>query len=100
MQMRTILSFMRQYSLPGKLSLRMRLIGLLGFLMAAVIFASPGKARIPHTPTPPMPGLGGEMAAKYLKHQGLYNSLRESVEAAPYGASYQVAIDPNFTGVK
>ena len=91
---------MRQYSLPGKLSLRMRLIGLLGLLMVAVTFAPPGKARIPHTPPPPTSGLGGEMAAKYLKHQGLYNSLREAVEAARYGASYQVAIDPNFTEVK
>src|SRR5215831_16114733 len=100
MQMRTILNFMRQYSLPGKLSLRMRLIGLLGLLMVAVTFAPPGKARIPHTPPPPTSGLGGEMAAKYLKHQGLYNSLREAVEAARYGASYQFAIDPNFTEVK
>src|SRR5262245_456731 len=99
--MRTMLSFMRRYFLSRKLSLRMRLIGPLGLLMAAaVIFASPGKARIAHTPPPPMPGLRGEMATKYLKHQGLYNSLREAVEAARYGASYQAAIDPNFTEVK
>jgi hypothetical protein len=99
--MRTILSFMRQYFLSRKLSLRMGLIGPLGLLMAAaVIFASPGKARIVRTPPPPMPGLRGEMATKYLKHQGLYNSLREAVEAARYGASYQVAADPNFTEVK
>src|SRR5262245_15216429 len=98
--MRTMLSFMRQYFLSRKLSLRMRLIGPLGLLVAAVIFAPPGKARIIHTPPPPMPGLRGEMAAKYLKHQGLYNQLREAVEAARYGASFQVANDPNFTEVK
>src|SRR5262245_15702833 len=98
--MRTILSFMRQYSLSRKLSLRMRLIGPLGLLVAAVIFASPGKARIIHTPPPPMPYLRGEIATKYLKHQGLYNSLREAVEATRYGASNRVAIDPNFTEFK
>jgi len=71
--MRTILSFMRQNSLSCKLGLRMRLIGSPGLLaVAAAIFASSGKTRIAHTPPLPMPGLRGEAAAEYLKHQGLH----------------------------
>jgi len=84
--MRTTLSFMRQNSLSCKLRFRMRLIGSLGLLtVAAAIFASSGKSRIAHTPPPPMPGLRGEAAAEYLKHQGLHNSLGEAVKAARYG---------------
>ena len=98
--MRIISSFMRRYSLSCKLNLRMRLIGPLGLLMAAVIFVPTGKARIAHTPPPPMPGLRGEEATEYLKHQGLYNSLGEAVMAARYGASYRITVDPNFTEVK
>jgi hypothetical protein len=81
--MRTIVSFVRQNSLKRRL--RMRLVAALGLLFAAVaIFALPGKTRIAHTPPPPMPGLRGEAAAEYLKHQGLYNSLCEAVKAARY----------------
>jgi hypothetical protein len=66
--------------------LRMRLIGSIGLLIvAAAIFASPGKTRLAHTSPPPMPGLRGEAAAEYLQHQGLHSSLAEAVKAARHG---------------
>jgi hypothetical protein len=81
--------------------MRTFLIGPLGLLMAAaVIFASPGKARITHTPPPPMPGLRGEMAGQYLKHQGLYNSVWDAVKAERYGSSNRVVIDTNVKELK
>jgi hypothetical protein len=84
--MRTILSLTHLNSLSHQPRLRMRLISSLGLLVvAAAIFASPGKARIEQAPDPPMPGLRGEMAIEYLKQQGLYNSLGEAVKAARYG---------------
>jgi hypothetical protein len=64
----------------------MRLIGPLGLLIAAaLIFASPGKARIAHAPVAAMPSLRGEAATEYLKQQGLYSSLGEAAKAARYG---------------
>ncbi len=84
--MRTILSLIHLNSLSHQPRLRMRLISSLGLLVvAAAIFASPGKARIEQAPAPPMPGLRGVMATEYLKQQGLYNSLGEAVKAARYG---------------
>ena len=83
--MRTILSFIHLNSLSCKLRLRMRLIGPLGLLVAAAIFASSGKARIAYTPPSPMSALRGEAATEYLKKQGLYGSLGEAVMAARYG---------------
>ncbi|HEX5084833.1 MAG TPA: hypothetical protein VFY40_22545 [Blastocatellia bacterium] len=75
----------------------MRLICTFVLLMAAAIFASPGKARIADTPAP-MPGLQGAAAAEYLKQQNLYNSLEEAVIAARSGAaSYPARIDTAFT---
>ncbi|HKQ89941.1 MAG TPA: hypothetical protein VJZ77_04600 [Blastocatellia bacterium] len=84
--MRTILNFFHLNSLYYQLPLQMRLIGPLGLLIAAaLIFVSSGKARIVHVSVAAMPSLRGDAATKYLKQQGLYNSLREAAKAARYG---------------
>jgi hypothetical protein len=83
--MRTIISFVHLNSLFYQRRLQMRLIGLLGLMIvAALIFASTGKARIVHTPVSAMPSLRGEAATEYLKQQGLYSSLGEAVKAARF----------------
>src|SRR5262245_45056312 len=111
--MRTILSFIRQNYLSCKRRSRMRMIGPLGLLIAAAIFASSGKARIAHT-SMAMPGLRDEAAAEYLKQHSLYSSLVEAVKAARLeaaggearvrlddrGAGYQAPIDRTFTQIK